>query len=154
MPAYEISNHARPGAASRHNLTYWRYGDYLGIGPGAHGRVLLEGAKHATQQFKKPEVWLEQVEAIGHATEIVEPVPAEAQFEELLMMGLRLVEGVPLQRMLDLGGRAVADIMEGRHLRRLIEGGFLLLDATHLKATPRGRQLLNIVLAELLANAN
>ena len=154
LPAYEISNHARPGAASRHNLTYWRYGDYLGIGPGAHGRVLLEGAKHATQQFKKPEVWLEQVEAIGHATEIVEPVPAEAQFEELLMMGLRLVEGVPLQRMLDLGGRAVADIMEGRHLRRLIEGGFLLLDATHLKATPRGRQLLNIVLAELLANAN
>jgi oxygen-independent coproporphyrinogen-3 oxidase len=152
LRAYEISNHARPGAASRHNLTYWRYGDYIGVGPGAHGRVMLNGAKHATQQVRKPEVWLEQVEGRGHGTEIEEMVPIEVQFEELLMMGLRLAEGVPLRRMSEIGGRAMADIIEGRQLRRLIEGGFLLLDNTHLKASPRGRQVLNSVLAELLAD--
>ncbi|HUN52868.1 MAG TPA: radical SAM family heme chaperone HemW [Candidatus Sulfotelmatobacter sp.] len=150
LPAYEISNHARSGAASRHNLTYWRCGDYIGIGPGAHGRVTIDGIRHATQQVRKPETWLERVENIGHAIEIEEAISAEMQFEELLMMGLRLAEGVPLERMGQVGGRALAEFFAGRQLQRLIDGGFLLLDATHLKATSSGRQVLNTVLAELL----
>src|ERR1700735_1342127 len=98
MPGYEISNHARPGQASRHNLTYWRYGDYLGVGPGAHGRLTLNGVKHATRQKKAPESWLAAVEESGHGTEEVTPLTIEQRFEELLMMGLRLSEGIPRAR--------------------------------------------------------
>jgi len=151
LPAYEISNHAKPGAESRHNLTYWRYGSYLGIGPGAHGRALLQGVRHATQQWRKPEVWLEQVEAQGHGTEEIAPISAAAAFEELMMMGLRLAKGVPLARMREIDPAAAAGLITGRRLQRLIEGGFLARDATHLRATSQGRQVLNTVLAELLA---
>jgi oxygen-independent coproporphyrinogen-3 oxidase len=98
MPAYEVSNHARPGAESRHNLTYWRYGDYAGIGPGAHGRLTRGGNKIATATERRPETWLEQVEAQGHGMVDQEILGLGEQADELLLMGLRLREGVDLAR--------------------------------------------------------
>ncbi len=94
MPAYEVSNHARPGQASRHNLTYWRYGEYAGIGPGAHGRIDINGMRHATRTHRAPEEWLTRVERDGHGYHPFEEIDARAQFEERLMMGLRLNEGI------------------------------------------------------------
>jgi len=152
LPAYEISNHARPGEASRHNLTYWRYGDYVGIGPGAHGRVSgADGAKAATRQRRLPEAWLKAVEADGHATEERVALSVAERFEEMLMMGLRLSEGVALQAIRDETGADLADQVDAERLARLIDGGFLDLDEERLSATPAGRLRLNAVLGELLA---
>jgi oxygen-independent coproporphyrinogen-3 oxidase len=151
LPAYEISNHARPGAESRHNLTYWRYGDYVGIGPGAHGRLTIGGDKVATRQHRAPEAWLAAVETAGHATRQRDPVAAEDRLSELLMMGLRTVEGVRRTRIVAECGRPLETVLDAARLGRLIEGGFLLLDESGLRATAAGRQRLNAVIAELLA---
>ncbi len=155
-PAYEISNHARPGAESRHNLTYWRYGDYVGIGPGAHGRLTLRtknggGDKIATRQHRAPEAWLAAVEARGHATRTREPVAPADRAAEMLMMGLRLAEGVARQAIIAEAGVDIESITDPAALRRLVEGGYLVLDDAALRATPDGRQRLNAVLAALLA---
>jgi oxygen-independent coproporphyrinogen-3 oxidase len=155
LPAYEISNHARPGEASRHNLTYWRYGDYVGIGPGAHGRLSgmsgMGGAKAATRQRRLPEAWLKAVEADGHATEEVVPLTRAERFEEMLMMGLRLSEGVALQAIRDETGAGLSDQVDAAQLARLADGCFLELDDERLRATASGRLRLNAVLGELLA---
>src|SRR5690606_34652015 len=94
MPAYEVSNHARPGAESRHNLTYWRYGDYAGIGPGAHGRLATGAARIATATERRPEAWLSLVETQGHGMVDQDVLDYQEQADELLLMGLRLKEGV------------------------------------------------------------
>ena len=143
LPAYEISNHARPGAESRHNLAYWRYADYLGIGPGAHGRVTRDGVKYATRQRRLPEAWLkdasfEEMTAIGR----------ESAVEEMVMMGLRLVEGIPRARLEPLAECSV-EALFGISLSRLIDGGFVTLDKQRLAATHAGRQRLNAVLGTL-----
>jgi len=152
LPAYEISNHARPGEASRHNLTYWRYGDYVGIGPGAHGRVsVASGGKQATRQRRLPEAWLKAVEAEGHATEERVGLSRSERFEEMLMMGLRLSEGVALAAIENETGAPFADQVDADALARLIDGGFLALDDQRLRATRPGRLALNAVLGELLA---
>jgi oxygen-independent coproporphyrinogen-3 oxidase len=151
LPAYEISNHARPGEESRHNLTYWRYGDYVGIGPGAHGRLTLEGVKHATRQHRAPEAWLEMVEQKGHATRQRELVDAEARREEMLMMGLRLAEGIDAARFAAETAGTLVSALDPPRLKALIEGGFVELDDQGLRATAAGRQRLNAVLAQLLA---
>jgi oxygen-independent coproporphyrinogen-3 oxidase len=150
LPAYEISNHARPGAESRHNLTYWRYGDYVGIGPGAHGRLTIGAGKFATRQHRAPEAWLAAVEAAGHATRQRDPVAAEDRLSELMMMGLRTVEGVRRSRVVAECGRPLEAVLDAARLERLIGGGFLLLDEIGLRATAAGRQRLNAVVAELL----
>jgi oxygen-independent coproporphyrinogen-3 oxidase len=150
LPAYEVSNHARPGAECRHNLVYWRYQDYLGIGPGAHGRVSRAGGKLATRQLRAPEAWLAAIEAAGTAIEEAAPVARDEAVGEMLMMGLRLTEGVRRQRLEALAGRAV-EVLFGDALTRLADGGFLRLDADRLAATAAGRQRLNAVLAALLA---
>jgi len=150
LPSYEISNHARPGQASRHNLTYWRYGDYVGVGPGAHGRLTLDGQKWATRQAKAPETWLARVEADGHGTQETEIVEAGARAEEMLMMGLRLAEGIPRQRFRDELGLEAEDLIDMTALGHLTEGGFVTLDEHRLAATDAGRQRLNAVLAALL----
>jgi oxygen-independent coproporphyrinogen-3 oxidase len=144
LPAYEISNHARPGAECRHNLAYWRYEDYLGIGPGAHGRVTTANGRIATQHRRAPEAWLD--------APVLEtsPIPPETALEEILMMGLRLAEGVPRARIEAMAGRDV-EALFGTALPRLVEGGFLTLDDHRLIATAAGRQRLNSVLASLLA---
>jgi putative oxygen-independent coproporphyrinogen III oxidase len=151
LPAYEISNHARPGGACRHNLTYWRYGDYVGIGPGAHGRLTLGGEKIATRQHRAPEAWLAAVEAHGHATRQRDPVPPQERLTELLMMGLRTVEGVDRSRLIAECGRPPEEALDRRRLDRLIEGGFLVLDDVAVRATAAGRQRLNTVIGALLA---
>ncbi|MEA1649751.1 radical SAM family heme chaperone HemW [Nitrospirillum sp. BR 11164] len=148
MPAYEVSNHARPGQESRHNLVYWRYGDYVGIGPGAHGRLTLNGDKIATRTHRAPEIWLQRVEEGGtgaHADEVVTP---EQRGREALMMGLRLAEGVSLSRLTaEAGGTNPVDLAAADRLSR---HGLLSLDGDRLVATPDGRQRLNGVLAALL----
>jgi oxygen-independent coproporphyrinogen-3 oxidase len=149
LPAYEISNHARPGAECRHNLAYWRYQDYVGIGPGAHGRLTLGGTKYATQQHRLPEKWLTAVETKGTGIEETAPIDRETAIEEMLMMGLRLVEGVSRERFEQVSGRDTETSL-GRNLSQLIEGGFLTLDADRLAATTAGRQRLNGVLYALL----
>jgi oxygen-independent coproporphyrinogen-3 oxidase len=150
LPAYEISNHARPGAQSRHNLTYWRYGDYVGVGPGAHGRLTIDGRKLATRAHRAPEIWLDRVEASGHGAHADEPVATTERGDELLMMGLRLTEGVSRARLRDELGADAESLLEGHKLQRLVDAGFLTLDAASLKATEAGRQRLNAVLASLL----
>jgi oxygen-independent coproporphyrinogen-3 oxidase len=149
LPAYEISNHARPGAECRHNLTYWRYQDYIGIGPGAHGRLTRAGSKHATCQRRAPEAWLAAVESDGTGLEETVPIARETAFEEMLMMGLRLAEGVSRDRLEEATGQDL-ETRFSRTLPRLVEGGFLALDDSRLAATPAGRLRLNAVLAALL----
>jgi putative oxygen-independent coproporphyrinogen III oxidase len=146
LPAYEISNHAKPGGESRHNLVYWRYEDYVGVGPGAHGRFTSDGAKQATRRTSGPEAWLEQVEAAGHGTAERETVDAETMQREALMMGLRLAEGVDLQA---LARRGVRIELDERRLAPLIDGGLLEKTNGRLVATSAGRQVLNSVLLKL-----
>ncbi len=151
LPGYEISNHAAAGAQCRHNLTYWRYGDYLGIGPGAHGRVTLEGRKWATRQHRAPEAWLSRVETAGHATRTMEAVGRSARRDEMTMMGLRLTEGIGREAFLrETGGELHAAFAPGK-LDALIEAGYLELDGDALRATRSGRRRLDSVLAHLLA---
>jgi oxygen-independent coproporphyrinogen-3 oxidase len=150
LAGYEISNHARPGAESRHNLTYWRYGDYAGIGPGAHGRLTLDGVKTALRQKKAPETWLDSVERDGHGTEEQLALTPAERAEEMLMMGLRLTEGIPLSRFIDELGSFPEDWLDPTGLEAMIEGGFVTLDAARLTATGPGRQRLNAVLGRLV----
>jgi putative oxygen-independent coproporphyrinogen III oxidase len=151
LPAYEISNHARPGAECRHNLVYWQGGDYLGIGPGAHGRLTLEGHRFATRQHRAPEAWLTNVEAAGHATRERRLLEPQDRREELLMMGLRLAEGISRARFRAALGKEIEASLDPARLARLIDGGFLVLDAAGLRTTPAGRLRLNAVLAALVA---
>ena len=151
LPAYEISNHARPGAECRHNLAYWRYQDYLGIGPGAHGRVTLGNQKIATRQRRAPEAWLAAVEENGDAFDELSPIARDEAVEEMVMMGLRLVEGLSRRRLEELADRAVERLF-GAALPRLVDGGFLSLDGDRLAATAAGRQRLNAVLGVLFAS--
>lgn len=151
LPAYEISNHAKPGAECRHNLLYWRYGAYVGIGPGAHGRPRVAGARLATRQHRAPEVWLEQVERMGHATTERRVLAPAEQAEEALMMGLRLSAGIDAARFEAATGLSLDGAVDARGLRALIDGGFLARDAGGLRATREGLLCLDAVLAKLAA---
>ncbi|MGE4078332.1 MAG: radical SAM family heme chaperone HemW [Reyranella sp.] len=154
LRAYEISNHARPGAACRHNLIYWRYQDYVGIGPGAHGRFADDAGppvKRATRRTSGPEAWIEAVESSGHGTAETASIAGRDLVEEALMMGLRLADGIDRSRFASVTGcDPVATLGEAR-LAPLIAAGLLEIDATHLRATPAGRQRLNAVLERLIA---
>ncbi len=140
LPAYEISNHARPGAESRHNLVYWRYGEYAGIGPGAHGRLYRDGAVYATANFRKPERWLDA------GRETCDALSGREQSVEMAMMGLRLMDGISIARYTALAGAPLSQ----NAIRELCDQGLLLRAGEHIKATPRGRLLLDGVLARLL----
>ena len=155
LPAYEISNHARPGAACRHNLIYWRYQDYVGIGPGAHGRFAerpVQGpTKRATRRVSGPEAWLEAVERTGHGTAESSVVAGRDLVEEALMMGLRLADGIDRATFASLtGADPVAALGEAR-LAPLVRAGFLEIRPDRLGATASGRQRLNALLERLLA---
>ncbi len=147
LPAYEISNHARPGAESRHNLLYWRYGEYAGIGPGAHGRLVTGNARLATATEKHPETWLELVEREGHGVIDEEVLTSEAEGDEFLLMGLRLKEGVDPRRFEAFTGKT----LNQRGLRILEEEGLIKVDGSRLAVTPKGFPVLNSVIAELAA---
>lgn len=150
FPAYEISNHAQPGQASRHNRTYWRGGDYVGVGPGAHGRLTMAGATRATRQIKAPALWLKAVAASGHGTQDVAPVAPEARAEELVLMGLRLTEGLDKARFARLAGQPLAQVVNPQALKVLLDEGHLAETATTLSALPKGRLALNAVVSALL----
>ncbi len=152
LPAYEISNHARPGAECRHNLLYWRYQDYVGVGPGAHGRFATAGVRHATRQEKAPETWAARVARDGHATAERFAVAADDAVAEALMMGLRLAEGIDEGRFARQTGVALDRALDARRLARLVAGGFVVRRGDTLVATPAGRAVLNTVVAELLAS--
>ncbi len=146
LPAYEISNHAREGAEARHNLLYWRYEDYAGVGPGAHGRLNLAGVRTATQAVRLPERWLRKVETEGSSLEREEIVPADAAREHLLM-ALRLREGLDLAAYERQWGGALSH----ERVEALARDGLIACETGRLCATPRGRLLLNSVVAELAA---
>ena len=149
-PAYEVSNHARPGEACRHNLTYWRYGDYVGVGPGAHGRVRRDGRRLATRRLRAPEAWLAAVEQQGHGGEADETLAPETQATEMLMMGLRLNEGVSRAGIRERLGGELEDFVSPPGLARLLESGHLRWRGDYLQTTPKGRLVLDAVLAELV----
>ncbi len=151
LPAYEISNHARPGGECRHNLTYWRYEDYAGVGPGAHGRLILAGEKWATRQHRAPEAWLAAVEAEGHATRGRTRLSAEERLSELVMMGLRLTEGISRSAFRRETGGEPEDLLDGRRLAASVEAGYLEVDSRGIRATLAGRQRLNALCGYLLA---
>ncbi|WP_267388026.1 radical SAM family heme chaperone HemW [Sphingomonas sp. GC_Shp_3] len=146
LPAYEISNHARPGAESRHNLVYWRYQDYAGIGPGAHGR--REGL--ATARHKKPENWMAAVARNGHGAQIEEPLVPGERVKEALLMGLRLREGIDLARVARLGGVPVAAVIDEDKVARLAAQGLLSRDGNHLTVSEAGMLLLDAILPEVV----
>ena len=150
LPAYEISNHARPGQESRHNLVYWTGGDYLGIGPGAHGRITLEGTRFATRKHRAPEIWLQRVGELGHATQQETPLDAAENLEELVLMGLRLKAGVARRDFRRLCAAEPEALLDARRLAALQESGDLVLDEAGLRATAAGRRRLNALLAYLL----
>jgi putative oxygen-independent coproporphyrinogen III oxidase len=148
LPAYEISNHARPGQESRHNLIYWRYGEYAGVGPGAHGRLVIDGERHAQATERAPERWLASVEADGHALVEDDLLSAEEQGDEFLVMGLRLGEGVDSARFAQLAGRN----LDPMRIEELTTLGMIRATADgRLIATPDGALVLNAVVADLAA---
>lgn len=146
LPAYEISNHARPGAESRHNLAYWRYATYAGIGPGAHGRR----GHHATARHKKPENWLARVRNHGHGIEVDDLLSAEARAQEALLMGLRLEEGVDLARLSQRVGLPIERLVDGDAVARLAHAGLLDLSEERLRVTAAGMLLLDAILAQIV----
>jgi len=145
IPAYEISNHARAGQQSRHNLVYWRYGDYAGIGPGAHGR--RDGV--ATLRRKKPEAWLAGIAENGHGMESETPLTIQERTSEALVMGLRLAEGLDAARFAARAGVALADAVRPDAVARLAAHGLITADAGGLRLTAAGWPLANAVLAEI-----
>ncbi len=151
LPAYEISNHARVGQESRHNLAYWRYDDYVGIGPGAHGRLTLPtGEKVATRAHRAPDVWLSKVEKAGDGAYPFETLSHENRLVETVMMGMRLREGVPFSRLEREGGEIWRTFLDFEKITALKNEGYLLDTAEALIATDAGRQRLNALLAYLL----
>jgi putative oxygen-independent coproporphyrinogen III oxidase len=148
LPAYEISNHARPGAECRHNLVYWRGEEYAGIGPGAHGRLDIDGVRHAVATEKRPEAWLMRVEASGHGVITDDRLNSEEHADEFLLMGLRLAEGIDPARYAALSGRA----LDPRRIALLSDEGAISVDASgRLRVTQAGFPVLDAVVADLAA---
>ncbi len=151
LPAYETSNHASPGAECQHNLLYWRYQDYSGIGPGAHGRLTLDSAKHAVERLRNPERWLEAVERDGHGTRSIEKLTRGERLMELVIMGLRTGEGIPIERFHQVTGQEWTDCLNRGAVSFLIDQGLLEDDRSVLRATEAGHICLNTVIEQLLA---
>jgi putative oxygen-independent coproporphyrinogen III oxidase len=148
LPAYEISNHARPGAQCRHNLVYWRAKEYAGIGPGAHGRLDIGAVRHATATEKRPEAWLMRVEAGGHGVVTDDLLNSEERADEFLLMGLRLAEGIDPKRYEALSGRP----LDPHRIAVLREEGAIVVDeGGRLRVTQAGFPVLDAVVADLAA---
>ncbi|MCU9837225.1 radical SAM family heme chaperone HemW [Ruegeria sp. WL0004] len=146
LPAYEVSNHARPGAESRHNLIYWRYGDYVGIGPGAHGRITIDGQRFATESPLNPGAWLSSVaKGSGELSRVT--LSLQDQADEYLMMGLRISEGLDITRYEALSPQP----LNRNRLAHLTELGMIDINGPRLKATAQGRAVLNAVILDLMS---
>jgi len=147
---YEVSNLARPGAESRHNLAYWRYADYAGIGPGAHGRVTLGAELVATRRHRAPEPWADRVERHGHGSTTEERIAPPDRAREMLLMGLRLTEGIDAARFAARTGMALEAALDAGVLERAREAGYLTYDDRRLTATTEGRLRLDSLLTQLV----
>jgi oxygen-independent coproporphyrinogen-3 oxidase len=148
LPAYEVSNHARPGAECRHNLVYWRGQEYAGIGPGAHGRLDIDGARHAVATEKRPESWLMRVEAQGHGITTDDVLTRSERADEFLLMGLRLAEGIAPERYAALAGQP----LDPARIALLRQHGFVETDpAGRLRVTAVGFPILDAIVADLAA---
>jgi oxygen-independent coproporphyrinogen-3 oxidase len=148
LPAYEVSNHARPGAECRHNLVYWRGHEYAGVGPGAHGRLDIDGRRHATMTEKRPEAWLTRVETLGNGLVTDDVLLPEERADEFLLMGLRLTEGIDPARYTALSGRT----LDPARIEVLAAHGFVERDRDgSLRVTPSGFPVLDAVVADLAA---
>ena len=148
LPAYEVSNHARPGAECRHNLVYWRAHEYAGVGPGAHGRLDIDGRRRATMTEKRPEAWLMRVESLGHGLVTDDTLTREERADEFLLMGLRLTEGIDPARYGALAGRP----LDPARIALLTAQGFVESDGQRcLRVTPAGFPVLDAVVADLAA---
>ncbi|GIQ75977.1 radical SAM family heme chaperone HemW [Bradyrhizobium sp. RD5-C2] len=148
LPAYEISNHARTGAECKHNLVYWRGEEYAGIGPGAHGRLDIDGVRHATATERRPEAWLLNVEERGHGVVTDDSLNSEERADEFLLMGLRLAEGIDPTRYAKLSGRK----LDPHRIAMLREEGAIAVDADgRLRVTKSGFPVLDAVVADLAA---
>ncbi|MBL4615797.1 MAG: coproporphyrinogen III oxidase, partial [Magnetovibrio sp.] len=162
MPAYEISNHAALGQESRHNLTYWTGGDYIGVGPGAHGRLSsavqtpcqTRAQTRAVYQMADPARWLAAVEAKGHATAKVRPLSGIERIEEVVLSGLRLRHGLEAKQFHRMTGQDLLTALNIVALVELQEAGLVVLDDQGLRTTPRGRLMLNTILHRLLDDAD
>ncbi len=155
LPAYEVSNHAKQGAECRHNITYWRYQDYIGIGPGAHGRLSRSSTeKIATRQKKSPEAWLKSIETESHGDAEIVNLPLEEQFREQLLMGLRLKQGIDFKNLVIPLDQAFAkNFIHFQKIESLKQEEYLKITPEFLKATPAGRQRLQSLLNYLLSPA-
>jgi oxygen-independent coproporphyrinogen-3 oxidase len=150
LPAYEISNHAAPGNESRHNLTYWTYGDYIGIGPGAHGRYATNGIRLATEAHRAPDVWLRHVNENGHGLREANPVDDATAKREAVLMGLRLTQGISRNAWRDKFGAELDAFLAPGKTAHLAQEGYIAVTPDALHATPAGLQRLNAVLAYLM----
>ena len=149
LPAYEISNHARTGQESRHNLTYWHYDDYIGIGPGAHGRYHDGAHRFATENHKAPDIWLAETAAQGRGVKDKTTLDNDTAMREALMMGLRLTSGIDLQNWRQKFSTALPEFLPTQPLSYLEKEGYIVRDEKTLRATPAGLQRLNAVLGYL-----
>ena len=145
LPAYEVSNHARPGSESLHNLIYWRYGDYAGIGPGAHGRITLGGQRLATESWSNPQKWLESVDR-GTGEKTRDLISLEDQASEYLMMALRIRSGLDVDRYTALAGRPP----DAESRSSLVHLGMIADTGSNISVTKQGLMVLNAVIRELL----
>jgi putative oxygen-independent coproporphyrinogen III oxidase len=150
LPAYEISNHAKKGQECKHNLIYWQGGDYVGIGPGAHGRLQLNNQMIATHQIHNPESWLKAIDDTGFGTAKQRVLDQAMRAEELLILGLRLSQGIDLRSIKDLTGINLLDEVSKDQLQILQNHGFMKLSRTHLAATSKGLMRLNSVISKLV----
>ncbi|MGD7070230.1 radical SAM family heme chaperone HemW [Acetobacter sp. AAB5] len=150
LNAYEVSNYAKPGSESRHNLTYWHYGDYLGLGPGAHGRITLDGQLYATRRHRAPEPWAELVERTGSGQTTQEALVPQERAREMLLMGLRLQEGIALKHFEARTGLHLSETLDPVILAAAVEEGYLVQTSTHLHATEEGRLRLEALLHALV----
>ena len=150
LAPYEVSNYAKPGAESRHNLAYWRYRDYAGIGPGAHGRITRDTTLYATRRHRAPEPWAARVERDGHGTTHEDAVSQQDRAREMLLMGLRLTEGINAPRFAARTGLALPDAIDPDILAQALDAGYLTMTETTLAPTPEGRKRLDSLLAALV----
>ena len=153
LPPYEISNHAAEDEACRHNLVYWQAGDYAGIGPGAHGRLTIGGQRFATSTERMPRAWLERALTNGHGEQPREPISRDEQVVEMLLMGLRLEQGIDVPRLEGLSGHPLRETLNAAAMDSLEEEGWIQVDGRRLRATASGLARLNAIIGALLSSS-
>ncbi len=151
LPAYEVSNHAKLGQESRHNLVYWNYGDYVGIGPGAHGRLTIEGQKQAWREHSAPDIWLERAGRDGNGAHVPELLSSSDMFMEALMMGLRLTSGIDINMLQQKTEIGFEDGVDMAHFQIVCDEGWAVRDGKNIALTIEGLLRLNAIVPYLIS---